>query len=427
MPDRQAWVLFLVLAVLFLVLNSGAHNSYFQDDDLQTMGWVTFVRSTEFLQYLVSPRFSPSNFRPLAHYYYHVMTLFFPLDFPKFIMPLQVIFLLNVWLLWMVARKLDLGAMPIFIGVVFYMFHAALLDAYWKPMYVFDLLCTTFCLLSLLLWLHDRWILSFIAFWLAYKSKELATMLPLVLAGYEWLLGRKRWKQLIPFFVVSLSFGVQGILLNPNKDNDYTLRFTVPAFLKTSDFYSRELFFLPWAGFAILPLAFLTRDRRLWLGALAAIFLLAPLLVLPGRLFAVYWCLPLTGVAIMVMTLAMHYKTAMAALLLLWLPWNLIQFHRERTEVLRLANGNRAFVSALVQFARSAPNQRSFVYDGVPEGLHWWGVTGALNCIYRVGGLQVLKSDEPRASDLVETGAAVLLHWDQTTGRLQITPSASSH
>ena len=55
---------------------------------------------------------------------------------------------------------------------------AGAMDAYWKPMYVFDLFCTTFCLASILLYAHGRWILSFIAFWLAYKSKELAVMLP---------------------------------------------------------------------------------------------------------------------------------------------------------------------------------------------------------------------------------------------------------
>ena len=420
MPDRQAWLVFLALAVLFLILNSGAYKGYFQDDDLDTMGWAPFVRSTEFLEALVSPRFSRTNFRPVAHYYYHLMTTFFPLDFPKFIIPLQFIFLLNSWLLWMAGRKLDLGAMPIFTGVVFYMFHAALLDTYWKPMYIFDLLCTTFCLLSLLLWLNDRWILSFVAFWFAYKCKEPAIMLPLVLAGCEWFLGRKRWKQLIPFFLVSLSFGVQGLLLNPNKDNDYTFRFTAAALWKTISFYAGQLFFLRWVGLVLAPLPFLVRDRRLWLGALGAVSFLAPLLFLPGRLFAVYWCLPLTGVAIMLMALASRYQTAAAIFLLLWLPWSLIQLHRERAEVLRLANGNRAFVSELERFARSAPNQRSFVYDGVPEGFHSWGVTGALTCIYRVGGLRVLYIDEPGARRLVETGAAVLLHWDHSARRLEI-------
>src|SRR5579872_6818230 len=339
--------MFFILAAVFLLANHAAYKGYFQDDDLDTLGWAQFGSSYHYLKALISPRLSPGNFRPAGHYYYHLFAVFYHLDFPKYIVPLHLIFLLNGWLLWMIARRLDFDRTAVFIGVVYYLFHAALLDAYWKPMYVFDLLCTTFCLVSLLLWLHDRWILSFAAFWLAYKCKEPAIMLPVVLAGCEWFLGRRRWKQLIPFFLVSVSFGVQGLLFNPNKDNDYTFRFTAPALWKTISFYTGKLFFLRWAGLALVPLLFLVQDRRLWLGALAAACFLAPLLFLPGRLFAVYWCLPLTGVAIMLMALASRYQTAAAVFLLLWLPWNLMQLHRERTEVLRLASGNRAFVSEL--------------------------------------------------------------------------------
>lgn len=418
--DRQSWLLFLVLAVLFLILNAPAYTGYFQDDELDTMGWAPLVPTSEFLQGLASPRFMPNNFRPVGHYYYHLLTILFHLDFAKYIIPLQMAHLLNVWLLWMIARRLDLETAAIFIGAVFYLFHAALMDVYWKPMYVFDLLCTTFCLLSLLLWLHKRWILSFVAFWFAYKSKELAVMLPLVMATYEFVLGQKRWKPLVPFFLVSLSFGLQGLLLNRNKDNDYTFRFHLGALAKTGSFYSSKLFSLRLAGLALLPLPFVIRDRRIWFGVSTAILLLIPLLFLPGRLFDAYWCLPMAGAIIVIMTLASHYRMVMAALLILWLPWNLIQCHRARVEILRLDQGNRAFVAGLEKFARSAPSQRSFVYDGVPEAFHSWGVTGAISCVYRALGQKVFYIDDPSARQLVERGEAVLLHWDPSVRELQI-------
>jgi len=173
------------------------------------------------------------------------------MDFPKFILPLQLAQLLNAGLLWNIIRKLGLDMFAVFVGVSFYLFHAALLDAHWKPMYVFDLFCTTFCLLSFLFWLHDRLILSFVAFWLAYRAKELAVMLPLVFVSYEYLLGRRRWKQLLAFFAVSLSFGLQGILLNFSKAdaNEYTIRFTFPALCTTASFYASVLFLLPFGGF----------------------------------------------------------------------------------------------------------------------------------------------------------------------------------
>ena len=188
---RKDRLRFLVLAVLFLILNAPAYRGYFQDDDLDIMGWAPMVRTSEFLRAVASPRFMPSNFRPVGHYYYHLLTILFHLHFAAYIVPLQLAHLLNVWLLWMIARKLDLENAAIFIGAVFYLFHAALMEVYWKPMYVFDLLCTTFCLLSLLLWFHQRWILSFVAFWFAYKAKELAVMLPLVMATYEFVLAAR--------------------------------------------------------------------------------------------------------------------------------------------------------------------------------------------------------------------------------------------
>jgi hypothetical protein len=418
--DREGWLRFLVLAVLFLILNVPAYTGYFQDDDLDTMGWARFLPTSEFLRLLASPHFLPNNFRPVGHYYYHLLTVLFDLDFAKYIIPLQVAHLFSVWLLWMIARKLDLDTAAIFIGAVFYLFNAALMDVYWKPMYVFDLCCTTFCLLSLLLWLHNRWILSFVAFWFAYKSKELAVMLPLVMATYEFVLGQKRWKLLIPFFLTSLSFGLQGLLLNPNQDNEYTFRFQLGALAESGSFYSSKLFSLRLAGLALLPLPFVIRDRRIWFGVSTTVLLLFPLLFLPSRLFAAYWCLPITGAAIVIMTLASHYKTVLAALLILWLPWNLIQFHRARVETLRLEKGNRAFVAELDKFARSAPTHRSFVYDGRPEGFHPWGVTGAISCVYRALGQQVLSIDNPSARQLVERGEAVLLHWDPSAHQLQI-------
>src|SRR5262249_19142363 len=150
------------------------------------------------------------------------------LDFPVYVAVIQAIHVLNVWLLWLVIRRLGAGTTAAAAACCFFGLHMALFDNVWKPMYVFDVLCATFCLASLLFWIDGRWIPSLIAFWFAYKCKELAVMLPLVLA-----IARPRWKQLVPFFAVSLSFGLQGMIRNPNLDNDYTFRFTLAALGKT--------------------------------------------------------------------------------------------------------------------------------------------------------------------------------------------------
>jgi hypothetical protein len=121
--------------------------------------------------------------------------------------------LVNVALLWLILRRLQLPFWASAAALVFFAFHMAVFDIYWRPMYVYDLLCGTFCLLTVLFWLDDRWVLSLLFFWLAYRSKEIAVMLPVALAAYELLLGQRRWLRLAPFFAISIWFGMQGFFL----------------------------------------------------------------------------------------------------------------------------------------------------------------------------------------------------------------------
>src|SRR5260370_2506564 len=196
----------------------------------------------------------------------------------------------------------------------------ALFDDFWKPMYVFDVLCARFCLLSLWCYASGRWVLRFAAFWLAYKSKELAVMLPAVLLAFEFWFGKRRWKPLLPFFLVSLSFGVQGILGNPNKDNDYTFRFTAAGLAKTSVFYAGRIFLIPYLGFVVPAFALLGRNRRTWFGLAAMGLFLFPVLFLPGRVFSAYCYLPFAGLGIAITGLAESASPAALALFLaLWL------------------------------------------------------------------------------------------------------------
>ena len=130
----------------------------------------------------MNPVYNARNFRPVGHLYFRIMSRAVGLDFPDYLLPLHLLHLLNVWLLWMVLRSLGASPFAAGAGALFFAFNMAVFDVYWKPMYAFDLFCAAFCLLSLLFWIKRRWVLSFLAFWLAYKSKELAVMLPAVLA-----------------------------------------------------------------------------------------------------------------------------------------------------------------------------------------------------------------------------------------------------
>ena len=419
MSKRAGSALMLAALALFLILNRGAYKSYFQDDDLDTMGWARGVSLPVFAEYLFSPRLPPANFRPVGALYYHVLETSFDLDFPKYVIPLHALHLLNVWLLWRLIRKLGTGTGAAIAGVFFFGFHTTLIDSWWKPMYVFDVLCATFALLALLLYAYDRWVLSLISFWLAYKSKELAVMLPAVIACYELWFGQKRWRRLLPFFAVSLLFGVQALMLRSHEGTPYQMRLGPGAQATTVAFYSSQLFLLPFAGLLLIALPLFIRDRRLWFGLATMCLLVAPLLLLPGRLYAVYWYVPLTGVAIMLASVAdSRYRMAAAVLLVLWIPWDLVHFREMRRANQLRGQQNRAYVQAIEKFARLNPNERLFVYDDLPDQFHDWGVTGALRTIYKNNDITAQHIGQGGAEELVQKGEAVWLHWSRRASRL---------
>lgn len=425
MPARYGIALFLVLCALFLAANRGAYESFFQDDEIDNIKNMRLTEGPTYVQALISPRFQTNNFRPVGHAYFGVMARRFGLDFPRYVAVIHAIHLLNVWLVWLVARRFGLGVWPACFAAALFAFHMAVFDVYWKPMYVFDLLCAAFSLSSILLYVRGRWLLSLAAFWLAYKSKELAVMLPAVLLVWEFRFGEKRWKRLIPFFAVSVMFGAQGILLNPNVDNDYTFRFTPAAVWRSVRFYSSQVLLLPFAGLGLAVLAWAVKDRAFRFGLAAMALFFVPLIFLPGRLFAAYCYVPLAGLALAAGAAAARHHAAFAAVFLLaWIPWNMVELRQKRRQALAAAAENRTYITTVGEFVRSldAPID-SAVYDGAPEGFHRWGVEATLHYFTRFD-LPVCKIDDPCLASALQAERIALFAWDPRSRKLLITRSA---
>lgn len=419
MTPRAGAALFLAMAVLFLLANRAAYQGYFSADDLDNIDWTRDTGLGEFARSLVTPRFQGNNFRPVGHFFYRAMGGLFGLDYPKYVWVIHLLHFVNVWLVWWLARRLGVGIVAASLGTLFFAFHMALFDNYWKSMYVFDLLCALFSLASLLLFIQRRFVLSFVAFWLAYKSKELAVMLPAVLLLWQWWLGERRWKPLVPFFLVALSFGLQGILLNPNVGNEYTLRFTPDAVWKSLAFYSSKILLVPFAGLALALLALVFRDRRVWFGLAAMALFFVPLLVLPGRLFSAYCYLPMTGLAVSVAAIAARdWIVPVALCCLAWIPWNYHHLRVNRRHALYVAADNRAYVSALAEFARRSRATRAFVYDGAPLELQRWGIAGALR--YLFGRAELYSIEDREAVAALRSDSVALLNWDTNARALRI-------
>src|SRR5215472_596413 len=96
--------LFVAMALLFLIANRGAYRGYFQDDELDNISWAPHVAKADFLEGLVAPKFLRGNFRPTGHFYFHLAGTYFGLDFPKYLVPIHLLHLLNAWLIWLIAR-----------------------------------------------------------------------------------------------------------------------------------------------------------------------------------------------------------------------------------------------------------------------------------------------------------------------------------
>src|SRR5215475_13492016 len=137
MSRRAGILLFVAFAALFLLVNRDAYRGYFQDDEIDNLSWAPFLSPLDFAKGVLTPLLFPNNFRPVAHYYFHAVEEIAGLNFPVYVAVLQAIHILNVWLLWMIIRKL--GAPPVAAAAAccFFGLHMALFDNFWKPMYIF--------------------------------------------------------------------------------------------------------------------------------------------------------------------------------------------------------------------------------------------------------------------------------------------------
>ena len=381
------------------------------------MSWTPFAAPAEYLTGILTPRFDVSNFRPVGHLYFRWMTQAAGLNFAGWVPSLFLIHLGNGWLLFLLLRRLGIGQWGVWMGAAFFVLSGAAMEAYWKPMYVFDLLCATLCLASVLFYAHRRWILSFVAFWLAYKSKELAVMLPAVLVAYEYWLGDRKFLRLTPFLAASLSFGLQGILLNPNKDNDYTFRFNLAAVRLTFPYYVDRFLGFPGGGLLLLPLL-VFRDRRVWFGLASMIIVMSLLLFLPGRRFEAYAYLPLAFATVALAAAASKHPRMAAAIFLLWLPLNVQLLRTEQKAVLAAADDIAAFAAPVEHWARLHPEVRTLVYNGQPATFHHWGVTGAWNLGHATVGLQAIPSGSPLAPEAMSREAVGLAVWNPNRRQL---------
>ena len=408
-----------LLIGLFLIANRGAYGGYFSGDDLDNIGWTPSAPLSTFALGIVSPQYYPQHFRPMGHLTFYLLATTARLRYKPYIGAVHLLHLVNAFLVWLLLRRLAFSDRASLAGVLFFLFPMAVFDALWKPMYLFDVWCCLFTLLCLLQWISGRWLLSLAFFWLAYKSKEHAVMIPLALAAYEYWLGERRWKRLAPFFAIAASFTLQAAWMNKDAGADYTLQFSLPALIRTLSFYTSRALIWPYFGLLIPFLPRLFPERRLDFGIGLFALLLVPLLALPARMNAAYLYVSYAGLAIAAAAASARFHWAWtAAALAFWIPFNYAEMRVQRKAALTHAEENRIYVRAVGELVSAQPAIRRFIYDGYPPDIHPWGIQGALRIASQAMEIELVSVEDKNLNAMFDSGALAMLSWDQRFRKL---------
>jgi hypothetical protein len=150
----------------------------------------------------------------------------------------------------------------------------------------------------------------------------------------------------------------------------------------------------------------------MWFGLITFCTLILPMLFLPGRLSAAYLYVPLIGAAICIAALVeWQPKPVLAALILLWIPWNFVNLRWLRSEEILRAGSVRVYVATLIKAIKMNPGIRTFFYHDTP--MEPYMISSVVNFVQpdpvRVKVIEVNAAEAP---GMLQTTPAMLLDWE---------------
>jgi hypothetical protein len=424
-PERYWNVLLLVIILaVFITFDKGALQSYFSDDDFSNLAMAMHLSWWSLLKWLFSLSLT-ITFRPIAVLFYKVLGSSAGFHFAAYVAALQTIHVAAGLMLWLFLRRLGFRPLPAALGCAFFTLHMSTLPAYWKPMYVLDVLCGFWVILSLLLYQRDRFFLSLLCAWLAFKSKEMELMLPVVLVAYEWYFGRERnsgrmrWKQLIPFFLVSLLFGLQSLMLPKIPDTGYSMHLTADNFLSGIEYYGGKLLYAALAGVIVsIGLLFLGRRTLTW-GVLGFWILMIPMFGFPLRQSGAYLYVPLLIFAVAVAGVAQLKPWWIVLFLIIWIPASYDELKEERKPIIAFHYEHIPYVSEVRRSLAAHPAPTAVVYEGTPADFNAWGQEGLFSFALANYRLPVYSIWQSEAQQAIRLPGAVLYTWDNGSHQLR--------
>ncbi len=397
-------VLLLAIMALAVIANHDSFRSYFENDDFGTLNWARSIPFHQYVTDLPCLAYPCQHGRPAGFMLYGALYPVAHLNYTPWALVMLAIGLVNVALLWRLLTALEFDGIATALGCLVFVAARALFDGWWKPMFIYDVLSTTFALLMLLAYIRKRWVLSFIALWLAMRTKEIGLMLPAVLLCYEFTLGGRNWKRLIPFFIPAAIYGFYGIRFNQQQPHSpYTMTSAPAAVWHSISFYSSGMFGLPYAGLLLALAILVTRDRRLKFALGAIVFEIGMYLLIPGRMLDVYLYLAMTSVAIVIATLAAYHRRTVAMLVMIWAVWQVTLTRKHAAVTIAEAKDRRAFAAAL----REIPKEPVYAYAAAPESFGMFGGEYAIRVVTNASPVYRLEDNQlPAARQLP------VLVWD---------------
>lgn len=343
----------LFIACFFLFFTWRGLLSYFTGDDMMNLYsyWsqpvISLVKANIF--------FWTPYYRPFGGVVYRTIFAIFGFNpFPLYIVYFAAM-LANLWLAYLVLRRLG-GSREIgTIATLLYAFHGKLDYLYYNAGSMYDVFCFLFFMSALLLYLRARMDGRFLGVWgtlgflvlfvCALNSKEMAAALPVIVLVYELMFHPPDFRSLRALIRwclregrMALLGGLCVLIYLPGKlgagglaqNIDYVPSYTWARWLQDTGAYLGSLLYrndpnrplgitpLTPLGVAIfyatlIAIAVRLRSRVAWFGLLFLVITLLPVSFIPARLgFVLY--LPLAGMALFVAVCLVQFKESLCGL-----------------------------------------------------------------------------------------------------------------
>lgn len=323
------WAIALLLFLWFFAYAGFGLRASFDADDLMNMH-IAFVTPWG---KLLAANLVPFTtvYRPAGSLYYRVVYELAGLHPLPFRLVTYGFHLLNMALLGLLARRLSRSWEIAALTVLLWCYHHRFFDIYMNNGTVYDVLCSTFFLGTLLLWVKIRetgcgptWPQAISLYLLsvaAVNAKEMGATLPAVMLVYEWIWHRPQWsvrsfakwfrQTAFIWILIAITAGALAVKMGPGSvlhgHTHYTPYLTFEQFTANQQKFISELLIrvdelLPWTTIvwlwiSLFSVAFWSGNRTLLFASLfLAITPLPVAFILTRGFFVMY--LPYVGWAL---------------------------------------------------------------------------------------------------------------------------------